>query len=483
MTSEVERKRLPVRGIFIKAIESTRFLAYPIVFGVLAGGGLETFSRVGVFLPWLVGSAVLSVIAGWLSWLRLHYWFEDGQFRLEQGLLSRKRTFIPLEKVQAVDITVGIVQRVLGLVQLEIKTGAAGSQAKLSALTREEAERIQARLRQGRGVEQPAAAAAAASSYRLTARQLMLAGATSGRLGVVLGGVAWVFSLTDDLVFEYMATSLSVDFDPSRVLETDPLIVAGLVVVGLIVSWLGAVLWELLTYGGFEAARHGDDIVIRRGVFEQRQVTLPIRRVQAVRYYETLLRQPIGHGTLYIEAVGHQEEKGQATVLHPFLSRSDCQKLIADLLPRFDVEYEYVRPPRRALPRFLIKPSLLVALPVAISAWFWTPAVVGFVTLPLVWFIGYVSWRDVGLSLGEEIAVVRGRSYLRRTTAILLRETTQIAASNASLLQRRRSLATVALTVATGPVGRTFKARDLDQHDAWNSLSWLVTEQPGSDVS
>ena len=471
MTSEVEKHRLPPLGIVIKSLESVRSMFYLILMPVIGGGSVEALAQTLAMVLVVVGIAVGSFVLGFVRWVRFQYWFEDGQFRVEQGAVFRQRTFIPIEKVQATDITAGVMQRMLGLVQLEIKTGAAGSQAKLSGLTRQEAVRIQARLRQG-SVAVPQHKPAVERAYRLTSRQLLLAGATSGRFGFVLGGIAWVFSQADDVILTYLAESFSLEVDPERVLQTDPVLVVAVLVVGLLISWLGAVAWELLTYGGFEASKQGSDIVIRRGIFEQRQVTLPIRRVQAIRYRETLIRQAIGYGTLYVEAVGHQEEKGEATVLHPFLSRAQSRALIADLLPRFDVGMVYVRPPQRALPRFLVKPTLLASAPFLLTAFVWTPALFGLAVLPLVWLVGYVSWRDVGLSLGRDIAVVRSRSTWKRSTAMLLRETTQIAACTSSIFQRRRNLSTVALTVATGPVGRTFTARDLDDADAWKALNW-----------
>lgn len=482
MTSEVTRHRLPLKGVLVMAFDGSKAIAVVFVFGLMSGDAKTLL----VNALTLLGFGVLMAVVGFLRWLRYEYWFEDGEFRVQEGLLSRKRTFIPLDKVQAVDVTSGLLQRLLGLVKLEIKTGASGSQATLSALTREDAERVRARLRPDDAQRDQAAPTdhTAASTYRLTPRQLMLAGATSGRIGVVAGGVAWLLSQFDELVVERVMQTFeldeSLDLGALEALaQVSPFLVAAIAVGGLFVSWIGAVVWELLRYGNFQVSLRGDQLVVQRGVFEQRQITLPVKRVQAVRYHETILRQPFGHGTLYVETVGHGEEAGQSsTTLHPFISRAECRRLIADLVPQFDVPIDYVSPPRRALPRFFIKPTLIVALAVGVAAWLWTPAMAGAVVLPLVWWVAYVNWRDTGLSLGDEVAVVRGRHWLRRTTAILLRGTTQMAGTSASIFQRRRRLATVVLTVATGPVGRTFGARDLDETQAWRALQWVLPATP-----
>ena len=73
---------------------------------------------------------------------------QDGELRVEQGLLVRRRVYLPRERVQAFDVTAGVIQRIFGLVRVEVKSAAAGSQVELSAVSRDEAERLRVELGQ-----------------------------------------------------------------------------------------------------------------------------------------------------------------------------------------------------------------------------------------------------------------------------------------------------------------------------------------------
>jgi putative membrane protein len=475
MTSEPQKRRLHPWGVVIMIADRAWGLIVLMVLALLGRGDAESIMDQGIYL---VGIAFV-VVFGIFRWYRFRYWIEGDQFRVEDGALVRKHAYIPLDKVQTVDITTGVLQRVLGLVKLEVKTSAAGTQADLTAITRTEAERLRALLRPGIksiDVADEDLAAEGFTVYRLTPRELLLAGATSGQLAVIFAVVGWAFSQARDTIIDLAMQAIDTLAIGEQLATTSPIVVGALVVAGLFVSWVGSTMWAVARYGRFSVSRQGPNIVVRRGLLEQQQITLPADRIQAVRYEETLLRQPLGYGTLYVETVGHTAGKNRASYIHPFVHRDAFRALIADLLPQFDVDIVYMRPSKRALPRFFIKPTVIVMLIVG-AATFASPwAVLGFALLPIVWLIAYVGWRDTGVSLGDRLAVVRNRA-LRRTTAIVKRDAAQNTRTSASLFQRRRDVASVHITVATGVTGRTFVARDLDSGDAWRTLRWVLQDR------
>lgn len=465
------KHRLHPGGILVMVAARARELVLLLVLALFDGGRADGLS-------WFyVVSIALVVMLGIVRWYRFRYWFDSDHFRVEDGAIIRKQAYIPLDKVQAVDISAGVLQRLLGLVKLEVKTGAAGTQAELTTITRAEAGRLSERLQPDVVVAEVAADVgdpAPRKVYRMTTRELLLAGATSGQLAVVGAMVGWVLSRVEETVLKVVVERVQSYATGGALAPSSPHVVAGLVVVGFVVTWTLATLWSAAKFGNFSLERRGGNLVIRRGLVEQQQITLPVDRIQAVRYHESLMRQPLGYGTLYVETVGHAEAEGKSSFLHPFIHRDAVRPLLAELLPKLDVEPSYIRPPRRALPRFFVLPTSVLLLVVALgvlllSRW----VALGLGLLPVVWLVGYVSWRDTGLSLGDDVAVVRSRG-LRRTTAYLRRSTAQVAETSASLLQRRRDVATVHLTVATGINGRTFSARDLDAAEAWRAMRWVL---------
>ena len=130
---EPEKRRLHPAGVLVMVAARAKELFLLLVLAFFDGSRADGLS-------WFyVASISFVVMLGFVRWYRFRYWFEGDHFRVEDGAIVRKRAFIPLDKVQAVDISAGVTQRLLGLVKLEVKTGAAGTQAELTAITEAEA--------------------------------------------------------------------------------------------------------------------------------------------------------------------------------------------------------------------------------------------------------------------------------------------------------------------------------------------------------
>jgi uncharacterized membrane protein YdbT with pleckstrin-like domain len=101
----------------------------------------------------LVGLPVLVLlIIGFFVWAKLSYQFykyalTDDGFRKELGVISKQYVTIPYEKIQNVDITRGIIDRLLGLSVLNIQTAgssapASSGEGRLPGLLHEDAEKL-----------------------------------------------------------------------------------------------------------------------------------------------------------------------------------------------------------------------------------------------------------------------------------------------------------------------------------------------------
>ena len=97
-----------------------------------------------IFLLGAAAIAVISIIImSILSWLRYTYRLEQEELRIEYGVFVRKKRYIPFERIQSLDISEGLLQRMFGMVKLQIETaggsGADEAEAVLAAISKEEA--------------------------------------------------------------------------------------------------------------------------------------------------------------------------------------------------------------------------------------------------------------------------------------------------------------------------------------------------------
>jgi len=422
----------------------------------------------------------ISLAFGIARWWRYRYWVEDGELRVEQGLLVRRRVYLPRERVQAFDVTAGVIQRIFGLVRVEVKSAAAGSQVELSAVSRDEAERLRVELGQSHERGRVPEAPSKSVRYVMTPGQLLLAASTSGQIGVILSGVAWLFSQVEDVVRERLIAYLEQAEVAGDVSRTNPILIASLILAGLLLAWLLSIVGAVVRYGGFSVERKGEDLIVRRGLLERREVAIPVNRVQAIRIVESLARQPLGYGALFVESAGHAEERGKSTYLHPCLPRSAWVPMMQELLPEFAVEPPMQRPPRRAIVRFVVRPILIFGSLATLAVLFVPYGWIAF-ALPLAFvLLGLLAYRDTGFGTTDQVAVLRSRGTSRHT-ALVPRRCIQFVSTSRSWFQRRRRVANVVIGAASGASGRRFEAREIDEDHAAGFFDWCSASPSAPD--
>jgi putative membrane protein len=364
-----------------------------------------------------------------------------------------------------VDTVQGIIQRLFNVVEVRIETaggGASEPDASLAALDRADAEALRREIA-GSGREPVETETAGPTVVRkLGTRDLLLAGATSGQIGVALSLIAVASQLFDNVLSQNLAQRLIETFAP-RSVTTALLYVF---ILGLI-AWLLAIGGTVLAYTGFTLSRDGDFLYIRRGLLERREATIPLARIQAVRIVEGLLRQPFGLASLRVESAGYGQDAGVSTTLFPLLPRKEVHGLLLEVAPEFAVAPPLNALPRRALRRYIFRSTLpflvlisasalLSSLVFDLAAWVFAALLL---LLPAALF-GWLRYRDAGWALEEDRLVVRSR-FLGRTTAIAPRRRLQSRATLRSPFQRRVGLATFEAQVASGGGGAELHVTDL----------------------
>ncbi|HEU5073779.1 MAG TPA: PH domain-containing protein [Polyangiaceae bacterium] len=469
--SDLPPARLHPLAVVITVLRALRSLA-PVLLVVLVTGRIEDSPVL------IIGGLALvaSLVEGIGGWLRYHYWVTAGELRVERGFFVRQRVAIPAERVQTVDVTAGPLQRLFGLVKVEVKT-ASGTQVVMSAITEASAERLRSALARQPSPDAEALGAPEIARFELTSRELLLAASTSGRLGVILSGMGWLYSQVDEFVEERLFQLLSTLNLADSMSRAGPLVIAGIVIATLLIAFLASVIAEVARFGGFSVVRTGDQLVIRRGLFERREVSVALDRIQAIRIIEGLLRQPFGYAAIIVETAGHADERGQSTQLHPFLHRSRWQSLLRELAPEHDIAPALKRPPRRALGRFLLRPVLTATVAAAVVS----------VSVPYGWLsfglalgaplLGWLAFRDAAVGVSGQTMLLTRRT-LRRTTAIVRRRRVQFSESSSSWLQRRRQLADLTIAVASGTGGKLFSVPELDAEVVDELVVWSGPSAP-----
>src|ERR671913_1957921 len=303
----------------------------------------------------LVGLLVVGALAalwGILSWRATTYAVTGNSFRLRQGVFQRSERTIPLEHVQSVDTVQGIIQRAFGVYEVRVETaggGASEPDASLAALDRDAAQTLRREI-EGSERQWSEETTGPTILRRLSTRELLVAGATSGQIGVAFSVLAIGFQFLDNFFPEDFVRRLVETLAPNWLM-----VVLILVPAGLLLAWVLAIAGTVLAYSGFTLSREGDFLYIKRGLLERREATIPLSRIQAVRISEGLLRQPFGLASLRVESAGYGEDAGVSTMLFPLLPHDEVQEFLAVATPEFAVNPALQKLPRRALRRYVFR--------------------------------------------------------------------------------------------------------------------------------
>jgi putative membrane protein len=453
----------------------------------IAVWSVEFVRRVGLgFVPLLVtgrwgraialGLIVAAVLSSVVRVLRFRYRLDGPTLIVQGGLLWRWRRVLPVSRIQSVDVVQRLVHRGFGVVELRVEVvGGRETEAALVAVKPEEAEALRAVLLSGHR-EAPSAVP---PLVRLGAGSLLLAGVTGGRVAVF----AVLLGYLQEVLPENVVESVFDRFGEAGLTGLGALLfgAAAFLLVSLVIS----VVATVVVYWAFTITRDGDRLIITRGLLQKRRAVIPIRRVQAVRLEENLVRRAFGLATLTAALAGYagqQDQQQQSGMLLPIAGRDVALAVAAELLAapaEVFVGHLHVVP-SRALARRLLYAGLaglaagIAGVVVFEEAGYW-----GFLALPVAAALAFLSWRTLGHTVAGRHVVTRSGVLVRRTTFTALQNIQHLVLS-ASPGQRLFRLATVRLGVSRA----TPEAVDLDEGDAegrFESLgAKLFAAQPGS---
>lgn len=412
-----------------------------------------------------IASAIvaLSVVSSVITWRTRTWELTDAGIMLRSGLVTSKQLQVPYEHIHTVNMSSNLVERVLGLMTLDLDTGAASSegeatrirglQAGMAEALREELFRRKAAMLADQGLDARAAAADASAEaddgasptapapspdacYTLTTAQLVFAALTEAR--VVAQAAAFLILIVQgiNLLQESSLVNLSDVAGDIAVLPVALLVGAAalLLALALVVGFAVSFVMSLIGFAGYRAERAGGRISVERGLLSRTSHTVALERIQSISIRQGIIRQLIGYAEVrasVVGAIGSSDETSTAdgVVLHPFIRLTEVDAFLASIAPDFSVvktgrvcfdssseeleEIGLVRLPRAAARRLAFRTAMKsLALAVALAG--------AGVFLAHVLLAGE-SWSMVRLTIGALLVVMGVAVVARMILSAVLR--------------------------------------------------------------
>ena len=453
--------KLDPLSIPFRAGESVIRLAWILVFILIGSPALGGASGIGILVVlWFVVALAYQLV----YYQRFEYELTDDTLDIASGVVSRRNREIPIGRVQNVDISRNVVQRALGIAQINLETaGGSSTEASLRYVDFEEAQRLQSelgRLKRGDTVEEGTDPEPERELFAVTQKELVLLGIVG--IDLRLLSIVTVF-------LSVVSPSLRERFGDALLglAVTAPLAAAGIVAVAAVIS--GGL--ALANYYGFRLARRKDELLYERGLLQRFSGAIPLEKVQTLTVSENFLARRLGYGSLAVETAGYAPGDGGSQSAVPLADRTRVFDL-ARSIESFE-EIDFDRPPKRARERYVVRYSALAVVAIAAAfaadrytgltfAWYVTLAL-----LPLAVLGAHLKWLNLGYDVQPEYILLR-EGFWTRTTTIVPYYRVQTVLDSQTVFQRRRRLASVVVDTAgsSGLTNRQPRALDIDAERA-----------------
>ncbi|OAQ53916.1 hypothetical protein HTG_06505 [Natrinema mahii] len=442
---------------------------------------------------------VAGVGYGIAYYYRFTYEVTASTFDVSSGVFSRRSREIPYRRIQNVDISQGLFQRVVGLAVVSIETAGGGdTEATLRFVSEDEAERLRSDIRRltaatGTSTADPesdrpvfddstpsTAEPTAAERTRedrsrgdvaptllfdLETRELLLYAVTSFRWGAAVFPIAILVFLGGADSGSGLVPAFVIDaarpFGGPETLEgaaVGPLLVLAAVtaVQWSVFTYVSSAIYTVANYYGFRLGHAGEDFVYERGLVQRYSGSIPVEKVQSVSVTENPLQRLVGYAGLRVETAGYGPDSGSSNQSAVPLAGTDRVYRFAETLTGVETP-EFRSPPRLARRRYFVRYSIVAAVIVAAAIglarvstfdrWYLTAVV--FVAVPPAAHLKYVN---LGYFVGADHLVIRSGFWNRQTTVIPYYRI-QTVSTRRSVFQRRLGLASLAVDTASS---RTF---------------------------
>lgn len=427
-----------------------------VVLAFNSGDVLQSAISAGGLIVVFTGSRIV-------SWLRQRWWVEDDRLRVRSGLLQIDDRTIPVDRIQRIDRNQTLASRFLGLYELKAETaGGSGSELSLRYLSGPEADTLERWLEVRRRTDAHAVETERVEELLTSTpfRDLIIAGATSNRIGALAVLVGTAFQLFDDATantYEIIERWFPAIAEPFSSGSDAILAGALLVALALVVGWIASIATTVLRFFEFRLVLTEGELRRSHGLLSRFQASSPLHRIQAVRIDQPLLRRAIGYSSVIAETAGSPGgEGGGSGMLTPIAPGEPAFALTARVLgPEKSAIMDLESVSRLTIRRGFIRALLILTAPTAgvvylavdrgPMAWVLPPIL----AVATGWWYARARYRALGFRVTDGHVVTREGVLTRRWWSVPLPKV-QTVAIRRSPFQRRLGLATLSVDTAGG---------------------------------
>jgi putative membrane protein len=452
----------------------------PIVFGILRRGGPAVLVLL-IAAGGLVLLAAITAFADWMRWRHSAYRVTDERVELRYAWVVHTLRSIPRDRVRTVDLMANPLLRAFGLTKVKIGTGqqvtGQRSHLVLDPVSRARAEELRRVLLDRSPAGEPATepnTGKPPALARLDWSWIRYApvSVTTPILGTAAFGA--VMQVADWAGMESSVIRLVGDIFAGTPI---PVLVLALVGIGLVIGFVGSLAVFVEMWWQYRLTRENGTLLVRRGLFTTRSLSLEQRRLRGVDVFEPLGARLLGAARVDVVATGlklrtDRDSNSDPKTLMPAAPIGLARRVAVDVLQADPLSIVDIRPhPVAARTRrlwwaaytvfgvaaVLAVLGLLLTVVLLHLAW-----IAVLVLAPVAVALALDDYRNLGHGLTDDYLVTRYGPGSRHTVA-LVRSGIIGWTVRRSPFQRRAGLVTIAATTAAN--SGQYLVRDIAEND------------------
>lgn len=478
-----EERRLHPIALIKEIITNVRRNIVPIVVALFSiFRGIES---TGYLPSWAIYGIVLLVILliltpAVLKYITYKYTLEDQGIRIKYGLIFRKNTYIPYERIQTVQKKQWFFFIPFDVCQILIETAGGNGKAEADLVAvpvgvvdelkdlrdgkKQEIEEVHVK-----DEEQPAEVPE--KTVMLQTRQLILMAVTSGGVfGTLLIVLAFMQQFREVIPTDWMESQAE------ELWKMGVIVMIVLIVLILLVLWGISIVTTLFKYFQFKLMKFSDSLVVEKGLLERNHTTVSLARIQGIIIVESPLRQILGLVAVKVVTAGNSGDEKQSgdILLLPIMKKEQAFQTLKEMLPNylFDLE-ELERAPKASLRRFLQIYLVWTVIPAAILSILFFPLGIISLLLPiLAGMKAIASYRATGVSSDKHTLIIQARPVISKLTYVMRKERIQGLSLRQSIWMEKGRTCHLNVWLKSGSTSAEAYVRYLNKDQAIQVYEW-----------
>lgn len=409
---------------------------------------------------------------------------------IHSGIIARKQRNIPIEKIQNVETTQNLLQRLLGLSKVMVETaGDAATEGVLEFVSKSDAAIISKTIksyqnqiiRQAKGVSETSPTGFQTQFHEqepqklfsMSIRELFIFGLLRLRPSVLFI-IFWFVSIVQQ--FMVLPQTEQIDFKKYQhyLQSLDFFSFIGFILLTLliafIISWFFDILLTINTFYGFNLSIDGNKLLTKQGLFNKKAITIPLKKLQMITIATNPIRKKLGYYGLYFETAGFAGKYKGPELAVPFAKLDRVLELAKGIKP-FNLPETFIPISKKAIQRAFIR-YLVLLLPFAVIGIILLPKLLYLlIFLPLFYLGAYLRWQYRGYFLSHDYVIIK-QGFWNQKISIIPIEKLQTLNIFEALFQRPFRLATLNIDTAAG-FSANAHISDIDSADAKNIMDEL----------